>query len=146
MVPVSFQKVVLKHFKPQPGKWSQSASRESFWSISGASPESHPRRRPQGRFGAFQAPARKVVPVSFQRLVLKYFRRQPGKWMLTGRPEMDAAGQPPPPGLAAPLGEALPLAPAPVRPPPTIAPAKQGSQPSNRSTTSFPKSLWSWWA
>ena len=36
--PGGLQRVVLEHFKRQPAKWSQEASRGSFWKISGASP------------------------------------------------------------------------------------------------------------
>ena len=80
MVPGSLQMVVLEHFRRQPAKWSQEASRGSFLRISGASSPSAPRRPPEGRFGAFQAPARKVAPGGLQRVVLKHFRRQPAKW------------------------------------------------------------------
>ncbi len=62
VAPGGIQRVVLEHFRHQPAKWYQEASRGSFGSISGTSPQSGPRRPPEGRFGAFQAPARKVVP------------------------------------------------------------------------------------
>ena len=74
------QRIVLKYFRRQPAKWSQEASRGSFWKISGASPPSGPRRPPEDRFRIFQAPARQIVPGSLQRVVLKHFRRQPAKW------------------------------------------------------------------
>ena len=64
----------LEHFMRQPATWPQEASRGSFWSISGASAESGPRRPPEGRFGAFQAPARTVAPGGLQRVVLDHFR------------------------------------------------------------------------
>ena len=60
VVPGSTQRDVLEHFKPQRAKSSQEASRGSFLSISNASSQSGPRKHPEGRFGAFQAPARKV--------------------------------------------------------------------------------------
>ena len=62
-----------------PAKWSQEASRGSFWNISSASPQSGPRRPPEVRFGRFQAPARQVAPGGLQRIVFEYFRRQPAK-------------------------------------------------------------------
>ena len=74
------QRVVLEHFRRQPAKWPQEASRGSFWKISDASPQSCPRRPPESRFRAFQAPARKVVRGGLQRVVLKHFRRHPAKW------------------------------------------------------------------
>jgi hypothetical protein len=80
VVPGGLQRVVLEHFRRQPAKWSQEASRRSFWSISGASPQSGPRKPPEGRFGAFQTPARKVVPGGLQRVVLEHFKHQPAKW------------------------------------------------------------------
>ena len=55
--PGGFQRTVLKHFWPQPGKWAQETSRELFWSISSPSPESGHRRFPEYRFEAFLAPA-----------------------------------------------------------------------------------------
>ena len=67
VVPGSIQRVVLEHFKPQRAKWSQEASRGSFSSISNASSQSGPRKHPEGSFGAFQAPARKVVPGELRR-------------------------------------------------------------------------------
>ena len=79
MDPGGLQRVVLDHFRRQPAKWSQEASRGSFWSISSASPQSGPRRPPEVRFGRFQAPARQVAPGGLQRIVLEYFRRQPAK-------------------------------------------------------------------
>ena len=48
----------------------------SFWSIPGASLQSGPRMPPGGRFGTFEAPARKVVPGGFQRVVLEHVRRR----------------------------------------------------------------------
>ena len=80
VVPGGLQRVVLEHFRRQPAKWSQEASRGSFSTISGASPPSGPRRPPEARFGAFQAAARKVAPGGLQRVVLEHFRRQRGKW------------------------------------------------------------------
>jgi hypothetical protein len=69
VVPGGLQRVVLEHFRRQPAKSSQEASRGSFWSISNTSPQSGPRRPPEGRFGGFQAPARKVIPGGLQRVV-----------------------------------------------------------------------------
>jgi hypothetical protein len=60
VVPGGLQRVVLEHFRRQPAKWSQEASRGSFWSISGGSPQSGPRNPPEGR--------------------VEHFRRQLAKW------------------------------------------------------------------
>jgi hypothetical protein len=43
-------------------------------------PQEASRGLPEGRFAAFQAPGRKVVPGSIQRVVLEHFRCQPAKW------------------------------------------------------------------
>ena len=71
MVPGGLQRILLKHFCRQGAKWSQETSRGPLWSISGAKPQNGPRRFPEGRFGAFLAPDRKMVPGGLQRIVLE---------------------------------------------------------------------------
>ena len=79
MVSGCIQRVVLGHFKRKLAKLSQEASRGSFSTNSNASSQSDPRKNTESRFGAFQAPARKVVPGDIQRVFLKHFKRKLAK-------------------------------------------------------------------
>ena len=75
----------MELLRRQPAKWSEEASRGSFWSISGATPQSGPRRLREGRFGAFEAPGTQVAPGGLERVGLQHFRRQPAN-MDQGKP------------------------------------------------------------
>ena len=55
-------------------------ARKLIYDMSSPSAQSGARRHPEDRFGAFQAPARKVVPGGIQRVVFKDFQRQLAKW------------------------------------------------------------------
>ena len=64
--PGNLHSTVLKHFWPQPGKWTQETSRGQFSSISSPNPESRPRRLPEDSFKSFLRPAWKVSPGNFK--------------------------------------------------------------------------------
>ena len=52
----------------------------SFWSISRPRPQNGPMKLPEGRFGAFPSPGRRMGPGSLQKAILEDFQAQAAEW------------------------------------------------------------------